>query len=100
MLINKKHTRILCVVFTLAPGIILGVWQTRPPRVNKSSQMYPVYERMMTNLQKMAEKPHKSNSAEIKVLKQFVSGCYPLCLTVTKLLYYKELVNPFVTVCA
>jgi len=69
MLINKKYTRILCTVITLTVGIILGVWQTRPPRVNKSSQMYPVYERMMANFQKMAEKPHPTNSAEIKVVR-------------------------------
>jgi len=69
MLINKKHIRILCAVITLTVGIILGVWQTRPPRVNKSSSTYPAYERMMANLQKLAEKPHPSNSEEIKIVR-------------------------------
>jgi len=69
MLINKKHIHIFCTVITLTVGIILGVWQTRPPRISKSSQMYPAYERMMANLQKLAEKPHKSNSEEIKVVR-------------------------------
>ena len=69
MLINKKHIRILCAVITLTVGIILGVWQTRPPRINKSSGTYPSYERMMANLQKLAEKAHPSNSEEIKVVR-------------------------------
>ncbi|MDR0497977.1 MAG: M20/M25/M40 family metallo-hydrolase, partial [Treponema sp.] len=69
MKINKKYFRILGIVITLVAGILLSVLQTKPPRVNKSLPMYPVYERMMANLQKMAAKPHPSNSAEIKIVR-------------------------------
>ncbi|MDR2729504.1 MAG: M28 family peptidase [Treponema sp.] len=72
MLINRKYIRILCTVITLTIGIILGFWQTKPPRVNKSSRIYPVYERMMANLQKMSAKPHPSNSAEIKIVRAYL----------------------------
>jgi hypothetical protein len=64
-----RYIRNLCIFITLTAGIILGFWQTKPPRVTRSSHIYQAYERMMTNLQKMAAKPHPSNSAEIKIVR-------------------------------
>ena len=61
---KKNYLSLVCVVVTFIIGIVLGVWQTQPPRVNKSSDMYPAYERMMVNLQQMAAAPRPGGSAE------------------------------------
>ena len=69
MLINRKYFRVLCIIVTLTVGLTLGLLQTKPPRVNRFSPMFPSYERMMANLQKLTEKPHPSGSKEIEIVR-------------------------------
>ena len=66
---KKKYLSIVCIIITLIIGVTLGIWQTKPPRINKSSHIYPAYERMMSNLQQMAVEPHPSGSAEIEIVR-------------------------------
>ena len=66
---KKKYLSLVCIIVTLIIGIVLGVWQIQPPRVNKSSDMYPAYERMMVNLQQMAAAPRPGGSSENAVVR-------------------------------
>ena len=69
MLRKKKYLSVLCIVVTLIAGVILGVWQTIPPRIRKTSHIYPAYERMMDNLQQMAVEPRPSGSKENEIVR-------------------------------
>ncbi|MCL1916724.1 MAG: M28 family metallopeptidase [Peptococcaceae bacterium] len=72
MKINKTQKTILnlsLIVITLAIGIILGIWQMKPPRVDEASLQYPAYQRMMENIQRMAQNPHRSGSDEIRIVR-------------------------------
>jgi Predicted aminopeptidases len=66
---KKKYLSLKYIVITLIIGIILGVWQIQPPRVDKSSDIYPAYERMMANLQQFAAAPRPSGSAENAIVR-------------------------------
>jgi hypothetical protein len=54
---------------TLALGTYLGLMQVRPPALNEKSQLYPSYQRMMANIQRMAAVPHPSGSTEIDAVR-------------------------------
>jgi len=63
---HKKILSALLIAITLTVGIILGLWQVKPPRLDESSPDYPVYQRMMSNIERLASEPHPSGSAEIE----------------------------------
>ena len=67
---KKKYLSLECIVVTLIIGIVLGVCQTQPPRVNESSDMYPVYERMMVNLQQMTAGARPGGSEENAIVRE------------------------------
>jgi putative aminopeptidase FrvX len=71
--ITKKliHKAIL-IVATLGLGTYLGLLQIRPPALDEKSQLYPAYERMMGNIQKMAVSPHPSGSTEIGAVRAHI----------------------------
>ena len=66
---KKTTVRILLVAATLAIGIVLGLRQIAPPSVDQHSAMYPAYERMMDNIQRLAVEPHPSGSDAIDVVR-------------------------------
>ena len=66
---KKKYLSLLCIVVPLIIGIVLGVWQTQPPRACKSSDIYPAYERMMVNLRQMTTGPRPSGSEENAIVR-------------------------------
>ncbi len=63
----KKHKTVLLrvsiILVTLAVGIVLGLWQVKPPRADED---LPAYQRMMGNIQRLAAEPHPNGSAEIE----------------------------------
>ncbi|MCL2545541.1 MAG: M20/M25/M40 family metallo-hydrolase, partial [Clostridia bacterium] len=65
----KTILRILLVAATLAAGIVLGLGQIAPPPVDEHAAMYPAYERMMDNIQRLAVEPHPSGSDAIEVVR-------------------------------
>ncbi len=67
--VKKTILEILLIIATLVIGIVLGVWQVKPPKVDEASSLYPAYQRMMANIQKLATKPHPSGSAEIEIVR-------------------------------
>lgn len=66
---KKKLLYILLIVVTVLIGISLGLWQVKPPRVNKSSPDYPAYQRMMENIRQFAVEPHAAGTEEIKTVR-------------------------------
>jgi hypothetical protein len=67
---KKRVLRVLLIVATLVIGIILGLWQVRPPALpHKSTAEYLIYQNMMENIQKLAAEPHPSGSIEIEVVR-------------------------------
>jgi len=54
------------IVVTLVVGVIVGLWQIKPPQVNEASSAYPAYQSMMNNIRKLTVEPHKSGSAAIE----------------------------------
>ena len=63
---NKKYV-FFCLYSILALfGILLGVMQVKPPRVNEASPYYPAYIRMMDNIKRFTKEPHPSGSIEIE----------------------------------
>jgi len=69
MPMKKKYLSLVFIIVTFIIGIVLGVWQIQPPRVNKSSDMYPAYKRMMVNLQQMNTGPRPSGSGENAIVR-------------------------------
>ena len=63
---NKKYIFFLFVFAIVFFGIVLGVMQLKPPRVNEASPYYPAYVRMMGNIERLAAEPHPSGSVEIE----------------------------------
>ena len=61
----KKMFSVLIFV-TASVGIILGIWQVKPPLVNKTSPYHPAYIRMMENIERFAAEPRNSGSVEIE----------------------------------
>ncbi|MDR2713359.1 MAG: M20/M25/M40 family metallo-hydrolase [Clostridiales bacterium] len=68
---DKRKTifKILLITITLIIGIVLGVWQLKPPHADKSSPMYPAYERMLHNIERFAVNPHPAGSVENDVVR-------------------------------
>lgn len=59
----KKILTIVITVITLSVGIVLGIWQIKPPRADDSSF---AYQRMMDHIQSLAAEAHPSGSDEIE----------------------------------
>jgi len=57
---------IVIITFALIIGIILGLWQVKPPQVDETSLFYPAFLKMMANIERLAVEPHPSGSAEIE----------------------------------
>ncbi|MCL1918406.1 MAG: M20/M25/M40 family metallo-hydrolase [Peptococcaceae bacterium] len=67
---QKRSLRIILVSVTLAIGIVLGIWQVKPPNVDETSHIYPAYQRMMENIRENTQHPHPIGSDEIKGVRE------------------------------
>jgi len=59
----KRVVRLLLILVTLAVGVVIGLWQLKPPPVDQSSPDYPAYQTMMANIERLAIEPHPAGSA-------------------------------------
>ena len=55
----------IIVVVPLIIGIVIGVWQIKPPFVDTNSVSY---QRMMNNIERFTHEPHVSGSKEIEIV--------------------------------
>ena len=67
---TKKALYILTIAISIVIGIILGIWQINPPTLPREGSIESlVYQRMMTNIQRLAVEPHPSGSIEIEFVR-------------------------------
>ncbi|MCL2576085.1 MAG: M28 family peptidase [Defluviitaleaceae bacterium] len=56
----------LIITVSLTIGAILGFWQIQPPSVDRSSPNYPVFQRMMGNIERWTQTPRPIGSKELE----------------------------------
>ena len=69
MMISKKNLTVTMRLACLATGAAIGMKQIRPPKLDTRSRRYPAYQKMMSNVARLASEPHPSGSQVIKTVR-------------------------------
>ena len=67
---KRQFLHISLIIAALIIGIVFGILQVKPPAPpSEGAAEYPAFHSMMINIEKLAEAPHPSGSAEIEVVR-------------------------------